>query len=86
MCLSHYLEQAFTQVSRALESCSRGETLDAHTANWLKAQGDIAVQMLAHNGLTQTSEDRARILDLLLCLANANEQIRQQQQAALTKA
>jgi hypothetical protein len=77
MCLSHYLEQAFTRVSKALESCGRGEALDTQTAAWLKAQGDLAVQMLASGGMTRTSEQRARLLDLLLCLANANECIRQ---------
>ncbi len=78
MCLSHYLEQAFTRVSKALEACGRGEPLDNQTTAWLKAQGDFAVQMLASNGLTHTSDERARLLDLLLCLANANELIRQQ--------
>jgi hypothetical protein len=77
MCLGHYLEQAFTRVSKALEACGRGETLDAQTTAWLKSQGDFAVQMLASGGMTHTSEERARLLDLLLCLANANEMIRQ---------
>jgi hypothetical protein len=77
MCLSHYLEHAFTRVSKALESCGRGEPLDTLTTAWLKAQGDFAVQMLASGGMTQTSEERARLLDLLLCLANTNELIRQ---------
>jgi hypothetical protein len=77
ICLSHYLEQAFTRVSKAQESCSRGEPLDNQTAAWLKAQGDFAVQMLASSGMTQTSDQRARLLDLLLCLANANELMRQ---------
>jgi hypothetical protein len=77
MCLSHYLEQAFTRVSKALESCGRGEMLDPQTTAWLKSQGDFAVQMLASSGMTQTSDERARLLDLLLCLANANDLIRQ---------
>jgi hypothetical protein len=77
VCLSHYLEQAFTRVSRAVETCDRGESLDNLTAAWLKAQGDFAVQMLASGGMTQTSDERARLLDLLLCLANANELIRE---------
>jgi hypothetical protein len=77
MCLSHYLEEAFTRVSKAVASCERGEALDRQTSAWLKAQGDLAVQILASGGMMKTSDERARLLDLLLCLANANECMRQ---------
>lgn len=76
MCLTHYLDQAFTRISSALHACSRGERLDPQTQAWLRNQGDFAVQLLTGGGASLIADQRTRLLELLLCLANAQEYVR----------
>ena len=74
-CLSHYLDEAFTRISALQERCSHREVPDSRTLNWLSQQGDLAVTLLSGDG-PHSSEDRARLLELLLCLANLHETLR----------
>ena len=73
VCLDHYLDQAFARVASALEQRRKGKTLDASTTEWLQKQGDFTVQLLAETGPAHTPDERSRLLDLLLCLANVQE-------------
>jgi hypothetical protein len=73
ICLDHYLDQAFARVASALEQRRKGRTLDSRTMDWLQKQGDFTVQLLAEDGPAHTPEERSRLLDLLLCLANVQE-------------
>jgi hypothetical protein len=77
VCLGHYLEDAFARVSSALEMRRRGKALDGRTIAWLQAQGDFVVQLLSKDSAAQTAEERTRLLELLLCLANVQEYSRQ---------
>jgi len=76
VCLGHYIEKAFTRVDSALEVCQRGETLEPRMLDWLLAQGDFAVGLLSKRGAGLTSDQRGRLLELLLCLANVRECLR----------
>jgi hypothetical protein len=76
VCLSHYLDDAFTRVSRTLELCQQGHPLDSGTLDWLTEQGDLAVRLLSQDGLAQFSNQRSELLELLLCLANVQECVR----------
>jgi hypothetical protein len=76
VCLNHYLDDAFTRVSRTLELCQQGHPLDSSTLEWLTDQGDLAVRLLSQDGMTKVSSERVKLLDLLLCLANVQEYIR----------
>lgn len=75
MCLSHYLDESFTRIASALASCRGGQPLDSRTLGWMTAQGDFAVRQLA-NGKHRPSEERSRLLELLLGLANLHEYAR----------
>jgi len=77
VCLSHYLDEAFTRIASALATCRRGEPLDSRTIEWMTKQGDFAVRQLS-NGSHHSSEERARLLELLLGLANLREYTRQE--------
>jgi hypothetical protein len=77
VCLIHYLEEAFTKVDSALTFCQNGGTPDSSTLDWLLAQGDFAVALLSKKDGAPTSDERGRILELLLCLANVRECLRQ---------
>jgi len=78
VCLSHHLDEVFTRISAVEERCRLGELPDAQTLSWLTQQGDLAVTVLSGDG-PDSSEDRARLLELLLCLANLHESLRRQQ-------
>lgn len=74
-CLAHYLDEVFTRISAVQERCRQKELPDSRTVNWLSQQGDLAVTLLSGDG-PHSSEDRARLLELLLCLANLHESMR----------
>lgn len=76
VCVNHYLDDAFTRVAQTLEFCQQGEPLDAETIDWLIEQGDLAVRLLSEKGMAKLSEERTKLLELLLCLANVQEYVR----------
>ncbi len=76
VCLSHYLDDAFTRVAKTIELCKQGQPIDSATLDWLIEQGDFAVRMLSRRDPGEPLEQRAKMLELLLCLANAQEYIR----------
>ena len=76
VCLNHDLEEAFTRVASALELCHGGQPIDSRTLDWMLRQGDFAVRMLSKEGQGHSSEERARLLELLLGLANVLEHVR----------
>jgi hypothetical protein len=76
VCLSHYLDDAFSQAAGALRTCQQGQPLDPRTVDWLLEQGDFTVQLLAKASTMQSLEQRSRMLELLLCLTNVHEYLR----------
>jgi hypothetical protein len=74
-CLSHYLDEVFTRISAVQERWRQKELPDSRTVSWLSQQGDLAVTLLSGDG-PHSSEDRARLLELLLCLANLHETLK----------
>ena len=76
VCLDHYLDEAFTQTAAALRLCQQGQPLDPRTIDWLLAQGDFTVQLLAKSNNMQSLQQRSRVLELLLCLTNVHEYLR----------
>jgi hypothetical protein len=78
VCLTHYLDEVFTRISAVQERCRQRELPDSRTLTWLSQQGDVAVTLLSGDG-PDSSEDRSRLLELLLCLANLHESLRRPQ-------
>lgn len=76
VCLSHYLDDAFTRTSAALKLCQQGRPLDPREVDWLVAQGDFTVQMLSKQSNLSSLQQRSRVLELLLCLTNVQEYLR----------
>jgi hypothetical protein len=77
VCLAHYLDEVFTRISAVEKRCRQNEFPDSRTLSWLRRQGDFAVTLLSDDG--PDSADRARLLELLLCLANLHESLRRSQ-------
>jgi hypothetical protein len=75
ICLAHHLDEVFTRVSTIQERWNEGKRPDLRTIQWLARQGDLAVTLLSGDG-PESADDRSRLLELLLCLANLHESLR----------
>jgi hypothetical protein len=75
-CLSHYLEEAFRKLGTATEDFQRGQDVDCNAMDWLLAQVDFVVEWLAEEDTDLDSDQRSRLLELLLGVANLNEYVR----------
>jgi len=76
LCLNHYVDQALARLRVARETCHKGGPIEARTLEWLLADADFVVQSLSQNGFAQSPAQRARVLELLLGLANLQEYLR----------
>jgi hypothetical protein len=76
LCLDHYLEIAFRRLRDAIERTRMEQEVEGTTLDWLLAQVDFTVQSLAEDDGTQDTNQRTRLLELLLGVANLNEHIR----------
>jgi hypothetical protein len=76
LCLDHYLEEAFHKLAVATEDIQRGENIGSQTLEWLLAQVDFAVDCLSREDSIVDPEQRSKLLELLLGVANLNEHLR----------
>ncbi len=60
----------------ALETCQQGRAVDEDQLNWLLADADFALRSLDQTGPQQNPAQRAKLVELLLCLANIQEYLR----------
>ncbi len=80
--LDNYLLKSRQQLNAISELASRGEVVDRDSRDWILAQVDFIVETIGNEGLELDEEIRSDLLQLLLAIANLNEQIRSQ--ASLT--
>ena len=76
LCLNHHLEGAFQRLAAATEDFQSGRDMDCQTMDWLLAQVDFAVQSLAQEDTNWDADQRSKLLELLLGVANLNEYVR----------
>jgi hypothetical protein len=76
--LENYLLNSTEKLNALTEFVSRGEVVDRDSRDWMLAQVDFVVDTIGNEGLDLSDETRSNLLQLLLALANLNEQIRRQ--------
>ena len=76
LCPDHYLEDAFGKLTLATEHFHRGQNVDCRTLDWLLTQVDFVVDSLAEDNTMWDSDQRSKLLELLLGIANLNEYVR----------
>ena len=76
--LDHYLLSSTQQLDAIAQDFSRDEAIGADSRTWMLAQVDFIVDIIGDETLELTSEVRSNLLQLLLAIANLNEQIRRQ--------
>jgi hypothetical protein len=82
LCLNHYLEGASHRLAAATQEFQSGRDVDYDTMDWLLAQVDLAVEVLAQEDVNWDANQRSQLLELLLGVANLSEYIRHSAVAA----
>lgn len=73
LCLEHYVAEATQRLDAAKDSFCAGRGVDRETFDWLLAQVDYIVDTIGGETLTLSDDQRSKLLELLLGIANLNE-------------
>jgi hypothetical protein len=73
LCLNHFLDEAFLRTDHALDCCRRGLPFDPKALEWLLSDALATVKSLEEGADEPNPEQRDRMLELLLILANLHE-------------
>ena len=73
LCLDHFLDEAFVRTDHALARCRQGHAVDPGDLEWLLADALALVKNLEEKAADPNPEQRERMLELLLILANLHE-------------
>jgi len=74
--MGEYLARATQRLAAIAESISRGESVDRDSHEWMLAQVDFLSDSFADETLELGDEMHSSVLQLVLAIANLNEQIR----------
>jgi hypothetical protein len=78
LCLDHFLDEAFVRADQAMATCRSGQRLDPQDVDWLLSDALATVQNLEEDADEPQPEQRDRMLELILNLANLHEYAAQQ--------
>jgi hypothetical protein len=73
LCLNHFLDEASVRAEQAFAHCQRGEALRSDDLEWLLSDALATVQQLEAGADEPDAEQRDRMLELVLSLANLHE-------------
>lgn len=75
VCLDHFLDEAFLRTDQALARCREGGSLTKENLEWLLSDALATVKNLEESADEPQPEQRDRMLELLLILANLHEYV-----------
>lgn len=75
LCLNHFLDEAFVRTDHALQCCRQGRSLSAGSLDWLLSDALAVVKNLEESADQPDADQRDRMLELLLILANLQEYV-----------
>jgi hypothetical protein len=76
--LDNYVLKSTQELDAIIGLVNRGEVVDRDSLDWMLEQVDIIVETIGNESLELGNEMRSNLLQLLLAIANLNEQIRHQ--------
>jgi flagellar biosynthesis regulator FlaF len=76
--LEDYLVKSTQELEAITGVANRGEIVDRNSRDWMLQQVDFIVETIGDESLELGDEMRSNLLQLLLAIANLNEQIRSQ--------
>jgi hypothetical protein len=75
LCLDHFLDEAFVRTDHAMQSCREGHVVNASSLEWLLSDALATVRNLEEGAAVPNPEQRDRMLELLLIVANLHEYV-----------
>ncbi len=75
LCLDHFLDEAFLRTDRTFDRCRQGRPMNPGDLEWLLADALAIVKNLEEGAALPNPDQRDRMLELLLILANLNEYV-----------
>ena len=75
LCFDHFVDEAFVRSDEALSRCREGRTIDSDGLQWLLSDALAVVKNFEEGADDPKPEQRDRMLELLLVLANVHEYI-----------
>jgi hypothetical protein len=81
--LDSYLQNSTRELEAITELVGRGIVVDPDLRDWMLAQVDFIVETIGSERMELGDEQRSNLLQLLLSIANLNEQIRRQTSLSL---
>lgn len=75
LCLDHFLDEAFLRTDETADRTRQGEALDPSDLEWLLSDALAIVKNLEEGAGNPNPEQRDRMLELLLILANLHEYV-----------
>ena len=73
LCLDHFLDEASVRAERAFENCQQGHSLQSDELEWLLSDALATVKQLEAGADEPDPDQRDRMLELVLSLANLHE-------------
>jgi len=75
LCLDHFLDEAFLRTDHMLTRCREGKAMSPGDVEWLLADALAVVKNLEEGAGDPNPDQRDRMLELLLILANLHEYV-----------
>jgi|SRR6516165_952154 len=75
LCLDHFLDEAFVRTNDMFDRCREHRPLTSAELEWLLSDALLIVKNLEEGGGKPVPDQRERMLDLLLMLANLHEYV-----------
>lgn len=75
LCLDHFLDEAFVRTNDIYNRCREQTSIGSAELEWVLSDALLIVKNLEEGAGEDVSEQRERMLDLLLMLANLHEYV-----------
>jgi flagellar biosynthesis regulator FlaF len=79
--LDEYIEEASQKLAIITNRVQQEEGVDWESRNWLLSQVEFVVDTIGDEKLQLSEDLQSRLLQLLLAIANLNEEVRRQESA-----
>ena len=76
--LDSYLLASNEKLEKIVDLMNNGRAVDAESRDWMLAQVEFIITIIGNESLDPGDETRSKLLQLLLSIANVNEQLRRQ--------
>lgn len=73
LCLDHFLDEAFSRTEESFQACQNGVLVKPEILEWVLSDALAVIKNLEESADTPDPDQRDRMLELLLVIANLHE-------------